>query len=41
MGSAGRFEALSGQFNQDMFDKAYSFVGEKRELEIKYSDPTP
>jgi len=30
-----RFEALSGQFNQDMFDKAYAFVGEKRETEIK------
>ena len=30
-----RFEALSGQFNQDMFDKAYAFVGEKREDEIK------
>jgi hypothetical protein len=35
-----RFESLSGQFNPDMFEKAYSFVGQKREEEIKCVLPT-
>ena len=36
-----RFEALSGQFNQDMFYKAYSFVHDKRQDEIKSAPLRP